>query len=198
MSKSFGRGAAALAVISIISKLLGALYRIPLTNVLGAEGMGVYQTVFPIFTVLLMICGGGMTGAVSRTVAKYSARGRHAEVKDIFLASSLPLLAFSIVAATGVIVFRSGIAGLQGVPKASIAYLALCPSLVFCSVISVLRGIFQGRNMMIPSGISQLVEQGIKLALGLFFGKLMMPRGVEYAVFGALLGVAVSEIAAFI
>lgn len=197
MSKSFGRGAAALAVIGIISKLMGALYRIPLTNILGAEGMGLYQTVFPVFTVLLMICGGGMTGAVSRTVAKYSARGNKAAVKDILFASALPVVCFSAVAAAAVIIFRRGISGLQGVPAASGAYLALCPSLVFCSVISALRGLFQGRNMMMPSGISQLIEQGVKLALGLILGRLFMPRGVEYAVFGALLGVTVSEVAAF-
>ncbi|MCH5351390.1 MAG: polysaccharide biosynthesis protein [Clostridiales bacterium] len=198
MSKSFGRGAVALAVISIISKLLGALYRVPLTNILGAEGMGLYQTVFPVFTVLLMICGGGMTGAVSRTVAKYYARGKNAEVKDIFFAASVPLFVFSVVAATAVMLLRRIISELQGVPSASIAYLALTPSLIFCSIISVFRGVFQGRSMMMPSGISQLIEQTVKLSLGLLLGKLMLPRGVEYAVMGALLGVTVSEVVAFI
>ncbi len=198
MSKSFGRGAAALAVIGIISKVMGALYRVPLTNILGAEGMGLYQTVFPVFTVLLMICGGGMTGAVSRTVAKYTARGQKTAVKDIFVASVIPLVGFSVIAAATVMLLRNKISALQGVPAAGGAYLALCPSLVVCSVISVLRGVFQGRSMMLPSGISQLIEQGIKLALGLALGKLLMPRGVEYAVFGALAGVTASEVAALL
>ncbi|MCH5158876.1 MAG: polysaccharide biosynthesis protein [Clostridiales bacterium] len=198
MSKSFGRGAAALAVISIVSKLLGALYRVPLTNILGAEGMGLYQTVFPVFTVLLMICGGGMTGAVSRTVAKYSARNGESEIKNIFFAAAVPLFAFSVVAAITVILLRRVISSIQGVPGASIAYLALTPSLVFCSVISVLRGVFQGRSMMTASGISQLIEQSVKLVLGLLLGKIMLPRGIEYAVFGSLLGVTLSEVAALI
>ena len=58
-----GRSAALLASIGIVAKLIGALYRVPLTNIVGAEGMGLYQMVFPLYTVLLALCGGGITGA---------------------------------------------------------------------------------------------------------------------------------------
>ena len=74
-SRSFGRSAVALAAIGIIAKLIGALYRVPLTNIVGAEGMGLYQMVFPLYTVLLAFCGGSATSAVSRVVAKYTAKG---------------------------------------------------------------------------------------------------------------------------
>ncbi|MDE7464026.1 MAG: oligosaccharide flippase family protein, partial [Clostridiales bacterium] len=59
-----GRSAALLAVIGIIAKLMGAMYRVPLTNTVGAEGMGLYQMVFPVYTVLLAFCGGGIASAV--------------------------------------------------------------------------------------------------------------------------------------
>ena len=72
-SLSLGRPAAVLAAIGIIAKLIGALYRVPLTNIIGAEGMGLYQMGFPLYTVLLSFCGGGITSAVSRVVAKYTA-----------------------------------------------------------------------------------------------------------------------------
>ncbi|MDE7107693.1 MAG: oligosaccharide flippase family protein, partial [Clostridiales bacterium] len=63
-AKSFGRSAVALAAMGMIAKLIGALYRVPLTNIVGAEGMGLYQMVFPLYTVLLAFCGSGMSGAV--------------------------------------------------------------------------------------------------------------------------------------
>ncbi len=160
-----GKSAAALAAIGIIAKLIGALYRVPLTNIIGAEGMGLYQMVFPLYTVLLAFCGGGITSAVARVA---------------------------------VALLRNVISSVQGNTDAGIAYLAICPSLLFACVIGVLRGYFQGKAQALPSGISQLIEQVIKLSLGLYLGKLLLSYGVKYAVAGALLGVSASELAALI
>lgn len=197
-AKSFGRSAVALAAMGMIAKLIGALYRVPLTNIVGAEGMGLYQMVFPLYTVLLAFCGSGMSGAVSRVVAKYTALGNDGAAKRTIKIAIMPLLVTSVVCTAGVAVLRNVISGVQGNTDAGLAYLALCPSLLFASGINVLRGYFQGKCQTLPSGISQLIEQIIKLVLGLYLSRLLMPYGVKYAVAGALIGVSASELTALL
>lgn len=196
--RSFGRSAAALAVIGIVAKLIGALYRVPLTNIVGAEGMGLYQMVFPLYTVLLAFCGSGVTSAVSRVCAKYMSRGNEAAAMRALKAAFVPLLGVSLASSVAVALLRNVISGVQGNTMAAVAYLALSPSLLFASGISVLRGYFQGRAQMLPSGISQLIEQTVKLCLGLYLGRLLLPYGVQYAVAGALCGVTASELIALV
>ncbi len=185
-------------MIGIAAKLIGALYRVPLTNIVGAEGMGLYQMVFPLYTVLLAFCGGGITSAVSRVVAKYTALGNDGAALRTIKAALLPLIAVSVVSAGGVALLRNVISGIQGNTAAGIAYLAICPSLLFSGGINILRGYFQGKSMTLPSGVSQLVEQVVKLVLGLYLSRVLLPYGVKYAVAGALVGVTASELAALV
>ncbi len=196
--KTFGRNAVALVAIGIIAKLIGALYRVPLTNIVGAEGMGLYQMVFPLYTVLLALCGGGISSAVSRVVAKYTAKGDDLTAVRTLKVAIVPLIGFSVLCAGGVALLRNVISGLQGNTDAGIAYLALCPSLLFAGGINVLRGYFQGKINMLPSGISQLIEQVIKLVFGLYLSRVLLPYGLKYSVAGALAGVTVSELCALI
>ncbi len=182
----------------VIAKLIGALYRVPLTNTVGAEGMGLYQMVFPLYTVLLAFCGGGFTSAISRVVAKYTSRGDDETALRAVKAAVIPLTAVSALSAGAVIILRNIISGIQGNTEAGIAYLALAPSLLFAGGINVIRGYFQGKSMTVPSGVSQLAEQVIKLALGLYLARILLPRGVKYAVAGALIGVSASELVALI
>lgn len=195
---SFGRSAVALAAMGIVAKLIGALYRVPLTNIVGAEGMGLYQMVFPLYTVLLSFCGSGMSGAVSRVVAKYTALGNDGVAKRTIKIAILPLIGVSVACTVGVALLRNVISGVQGNTDAGIAYLALCPSLLFAGGINVLRGYFQGKSQMLPGGISQLAEQIVKLTLGLYLSRLLLPYGVKYAVAGALVGVSASELVALL
>ncbi|MDE7463919.1 MAG: polysaccharide biosynthesis protein, partial [Clostridiales bacterium] len=164
----------------------------------GAEGMGLYQMVFPVYTVLLAFCGGGVASAVSRVVAKYTARGDDNAAVRAVKSAAVPLIIISIILTSVVMIFRNVISTLQGNPDASLCYLALAPSLLFSGGTGVLRGYFQGKNNMMPSGISQLIEQVVKLFLGLFFARVLSRYGVKYAVAGALLGVTASELLALL
>lgn len=187
-----------LAAIGIVAKMIGALYRVPLTNIVGAEGMGLYQMVFPLYTVLLAFCGGGITSAVSRVVAKHTALGNDAAALRALKAAILPLIGVSALSTAGVMLLRNVISGVQGNTEAGVAYIALAPSLLFAGGISVLRGYFQGKAIALPSGISQLIEQVIKLGLGLYLSRRLLPFGVKYAVAGALCGVTASELVALL
>ena len=191
--KNFFRSAAFLAAAGLVAKVIGALYKIPLVTVLGAEGMGIYQLVFPAYTTLLALSSGGIPQAVSRSTARALAVGNTRESRRILTVSVLSLaaagLAGSLIMALGGAFF----ARLQGNPLAAAAYVALAPSVLFVSLLAALRGWWQGRNNMFPTAASQLVEQVVKLGAGLFFAAALMPYGVECGVAGAAIGITASE-----
>ena len=80
---SFLTGAVVLAICAFVCKLLGAIYRIPLTNILGAQGMGIYYLVFPIYSFMLTISSSSFPMAISHIVAKAEAVGDKQKSKDI-------------------------------------------------------------------------------------------------------------------
>ncbi|MCL2797534.1 MAG: polysaccharide biosynthesis protein [Firmicutes bacterium] len=188
-------GAGILAVCALVAKLIGAMYRIPLTNIVGAEGIGLYQMVFPLYTVLLTVSSGGLPVAISRVVASRIANGDEHGARKVLFTSLLSLSLIGLAASALVFFFRGQIAAVQGNPAAALPYLGIAPSITFVAVISCFRGYYQGKQNMLPSALSQLSEQAIKLAAGLTLARVMLPLGVEYGVLGALLGVSVSELA---
>ena len=82
-----------LTAAAIAGKCLGALYRIPLTRVLGAQGMGMFQSVFPLYALLVTVCGGGLTAAVSKLTAESEGRAALHTALKAALVVSLPLVA---------------------------------------------------------------------------------------------------------
>lgn len=187
-------GAAVLAVGSIIAKLIGAFYRVPLTNILGAEGMGIYQLVFPVYALFMTLSTAGIPTALSRIVAEHRARGEGA--KKYLAAALLTLVALSALAGILVTALSRVLAEWQGNPAAAGGYVAIAPAILFVGVIAGLRGWFQGEMYMLPTALSNVVEQAVKLGVGVGLAVALAPRGMEASVFGALAGITVSEIAA--
>ena len=188
------KGAGVLAVCAVIAKLIGALYRIPLTNIVGAQGIGLYQMIFPLYTVLLTVSSGGLPVAISRVVASKIAVGDELGAKRVLRVSVVSLAIIGLVLGGLLAVFRNQIALLQGNPLAAVAYLGIAPSIFFVGIISAFRGYYQGKQNMLPSALSQLSEQLVKVGIGLVLARMLMPFGVQYAILGALLGVSVSEL----
>ena len=183
------KSALALAAGGLVSKILGAAYRIPLTNILGGEGMGLYQMVFPLYCALLTFSSTGLPAALSKLTAE-------SKTQSGILSRSL-LLFGAIGLVNTLIMFVSGgfLSKLQGNAEAAACYRALSPSVFAVSLISCIRGYFQGKNNMAPTAVSQVLEQIFKAAFGIaacsFFGK----SAAEKAAIAAL-AVTVSEIAA--
>lgn len=191
--QSWVKGAAILAVGGFIAKLLGAIYRIPLTNLIGAEGMGLYQMIFPMYSLLLTVSSGGIPTALARLVAEKTARGDLADAGRTARSALCSLAVLGIAASGLVALCAPRLAAAQGNADAAAAYYAVSPAIAFVAVISALRGYFQGKENMTPSAVSQIVEQIVKLACGLGFAVLLLPRGTAYAAAGAAAGVTVSE-----
>lgn len=192
----FVSGAVILAAFGLLAKIIGAFYRIPLTNLLGAEGMGMYQLVFSIYALTLSMSSTGLPIAISRIVAERNALKK----------SSAPVLkgaAAAVFASNGAVflalIFLGGyIAKFQGNEAIKDCYAIIAPSVLFVGGMSLLRGWFQGNMNVVPTAVSQVIEQAVKLAAGLAFARYLMPRGTIYAVYGAVIGVTLSEAAAFV
>ncbi len=196
--KSFVKGAAVLAVAGIIAKLFGALFRIPLINIIGTEGIGLYQLAYPIYSFLLIVSTAGIPTAISKLVAEKIALKNHREAHRVFVISVKLMLAIGI---TIFIIFSVGsrmVARILGSERAFYSILAISPCLVFVSLLSAFRGYFQGMQNMVPTALTQILEQVGKLALGLFFASLFISKGPEYGAAAAVAGVTLSEAGALV
>lgn len=197
-SKGFVKGAVILIVFNLIGKLVGAIYRIPLANLLGAEGIGKYQLVFPLYSLLLAISVSGIPIAISKIVAEYNGKGQFGDVKRLLRISIFYLLIVSLVCFVIVIFCAKFIAKLQGNSEIYFCYYGIAPAILFVGVLSVFRGYFQGNLNMLPTAISGFVEQLGKLIFGLFFATKLISRGLNYGVLGALIGISISEFLALL
>ncbi len=181
------KNALTVAVGGFFAKLLGAVYRIPLGNLLGGYGLGLYQMVFPVYAMLLTFSGSGVPSALSKLIAESGER----EVVKLMRASKT-LWLFGLIFSVLLAAFSLPLARLQGNAQAGYAYLFLSPSVFFVSAFSAYRGYFQGKENMLPTVFSQIVEQGAKLVLGLVFAFAFI-SDISMAAGGACLGVTCSE-----
>ncbi len=183
-----------LAIGSIVAKFLGALYRVPLTNILGAEGMGMYQLVFPVFALFTVLSTAGIPTALSRIIAEKRAGGE--PTFRYLLAAMSALVALGTVSAIVVAALAGKIAGWQGNAATRSGYLILAPTIILVAIIAGFRGWFQGELYMLPTAVSNIIEQLVKLAVGIALSVAFSKRGVVAAVNGAFVGIAVSELCA--
>lgn len=193
-SRSFASGALILAVGGMIAKILGAVYRIPLTNILGAEGIGKYQLVFPLFALLLAVSCNALPVAVSRMVASDRARGLDQGIKNTMGASLLYATLAGLLSMAVMIGIAPYLAKVQGVEGLEICYRVLAPTILVVALSGVLKGWFLGTSDPLPCAATQPIEQIVKLVVGILLAKLLLPRGIIWGVAGALVGVAVSEL----
>ncbi len=177
------KGAFIISLGALVAKILGAVYRVPLTNVLKSEGLGVYQTVFPVYSILLVFSSSGVPSALAKLVSS----GDDGE-KVLSRAAAL-FLPLGFIGSLLMALSAPFLAAAQGNPQAKYAYIALSPSVFLVSALSCARGFFQGENDMLPTALSQIIEQTVKLAAGLTLCYLLRSN---YALAGAAACVAVT------
>lgn len=199
-SGSFVSGAALLMVAGLIVKFIGAVYRIPLNNIVGPEGMGYYDVVYRYYGVLVVISTSGFPTAISKMVSERVTQGDYRGARAVFRVSFRLLLGFGI--ATTLLMFL-GAGSLSAltyadatgeIAKQALSFRALAPSLFFVSILCAYRGYLQGLQRMGGTAASQLVEQLGRLLVGFTLAFALLPRGPEYAAMGALIGISASEL----
>lgn len=179
-----------LAMGSLIGKVIGAIYRIPLTNLLGAEGLGIYQTVFPLFTILLTLSSGGITQAISALLSSCDDNEKYGVIKAGL--SQVGVLSLFIGSLT--FILAPVFATIQGSTHSTIGYQVLAPVIVLSGFSSLIKGYFQSKSNFFPTEFSALIEQVVKLVFGLGLAYYYSKTSVYHAVFGALLGSLIGEI----
>ena len=195
MKQNFLKGPIIISVGGIAAKILGAFYRIPLTNILGGEGMGVYQMVYPLYCLLLTVSATGIPSGLARIVSSAESRGDHAKSRAVLFKSLLLFSGVGLCGSALMFLLAPAMSAAQGEIGAVAAYRALAPGVFFVSVLSCLRGWFQGQEQLFPTAFSEICEQAVKVALGLFFARAF--RGEPFkAVARTLASVTFSEFAA--
>ncbi len=191
--QSFIIGALILTIGGFIAKVIGAFYKIPLTNILGSNGMGLYYLIFPIYSIFFVFSSSGISMALTRCVAGQRLKKNKKNESLYFKCSLLLSFAISVLFTTILIFCSKPIAYAQGNINAYMGYIVIAPALICATIISVIKGYFQGIENMIPSSIALIFEQIVKLSLGLYFSTKYIYKGVQYGVLGAIIGVSVSE-----
>lgn len=201
VEKSFVKGAAILGLAGLISKILGAVYRIPYQNITGNEGMYVYQQVYPLFSTLLILATAGFPIAISKVVSERIAMGDEAGAKQVYKISAISLLL------TGAIFFSFLYFGAPWIARwmgneemLTLPIRAVSFALLVVPLMAAARGYFQGYQDMIPTAVSQVIEQFVRVCTILLLAYLMITLGYGpvYAGAGAVFGAFTGAIAGFL
>lgn len=192
------KGATILVIAGIVSKVFGAIFRIPLTNMIGAEGQSYYSAAYAVYNLLFVIATAGFPVAISRMVSSRIAEG------DFINAHKSYKLAMKVSWALGIVSFlvmyfgAGAIAGFYKNPGAEASMKALSLALLFTPPVASMRGYYQGRQNMKPTGITEVIEQMVRVAAGLTLAYMFFKTSLVNAAAGATFGASAGIMAAFL
>lgn len=189
-------GTAVLVTASLFNRVLGFVYQILIIKLIGAQGIGIYNMVFPIYILAIVIASFGIPLAVSRFVAAESSRQNYAGVRRILRLSLVFLFVTGIL--TTIILYLLMPFLRDYVfpnPDAYVVFRVLLPGILVISISSVFRGYFQGLMQMTPTAFSQIAEQIVRVVCGLFLARFYLPLGIKYAAMGSAIGMIIGEFA---
>lgn len=173
---------AILAIAAVVVKIIGVLYRIPLTNILGDEGNGYYGYAYEVYAMTLMLSSFSLPIAVSKLVSARMASGQKKNAFRVFLCSVMFAIVVGVLAAVLIFMGADFIsANIMESPFSAYALRVLAVGLFTVAVLGVLRGYFQGLGTMIPTAASQIIEQITNAIVGLAGASVMIRIGTEEA-----------------
>lgn len=192
--QSFLQGTMWLAIAAAFVKVVGALYKIPLNNIIGEQGFGYFGTAYEIYTVLMNLAIAGLPVAMSRMISQASALGHYNQLRRTYSTARLIFLTTGIISSLLMTVFCKQLATFQKQPDAWAAIACLGPSILLLCIMSTFRGFFQGQSNMRPTAISQMLEAVCKLVVGIVAAMVLLKitGSPAYAAAGAILGVTTS------
>ena len=199
VKKGIVTGALILTLAGVITRILGFVYRIYMSNIMGAEGMGLYQLILPIYALAWSISCSGFTTTISKLTAQEKAKGETGNVRRFLKLAVLITTGTGILIAAllfvyadmiAIVFFREERIGL------SLRIIALC--VPFMAAGSCVRGYFFGLQETIVPAINQVLEQVVRMAVIFFIAGFFIPLGLEYAVAAAAIGIMAEEIFSFV
>ncbi|BCJ95389.1 stage V sporulation protein B [Anaerocolumna cellulosilytica] len=174
-SNNFLMQGSILALASIIVRLIGLLYRIPLTNIIGDEGIGYYSNAFAIYNIALILSSYSLPLAVSKLVAARAVNKQHKNSYRVFLCSMCFAIIVGTIAALAVYFGADFLAAtIYNSPRSAIPLKILAPTIFIFAIMGVLRGYFQGKNTMLPTSVSQVLEQVVNAIVSIIAAYYLM------------------------
>lgn len=189
--QSFIQGALILTVSTAIVKIIGAVFKIPLANIIGTEGMGYFSTAYNLYNPIFTLATAGFPIAISRMVSASFRKKRYRDIKQIHKAAARIFMITGFVGFAlmffGTFIYTQIIHN----PNARYAMLALSPAILFSCLSSIYRGYYEGLRNMFPTAISEIIEATCKLLLGLSSAYVLLMVGMnQYKATGMVFGVA--------
>jgi stage V sporulation protein B len=179
--QSNARGFTILSIASVINKLLGVLYLPILTIILGNVGNGIYNAGYTIYIMVFVITNAGIPVAISKLISEQLASSRYDVSYRTLKVSGTLLISIGFCTSILTAVFARQLSSLVGAPGSYMTVLALSPTMLFTAVSCTFRGYFQGRSNMVPTSISQVIEQAVNSTLTILFAWIMYRYGRDYA-----------------
>lgn len=198
--QSFLGGAVVLAVAVVISKVLGAVYKLPLGNILGSEGYAHYNIAFNIYNVLLTFSTAGLPLAISKLSSEAHALGRENEKRKLFRTAIWLFFALGLIGSLLMYFGAVQLSHFMNDPDAFLSIRALSPAVFCVCLLACMRGYTQGQGNMTPTATSQNLESIVKLVVGLSLAWYLIDMGksLDVGAAGAIFGITVSEIVAVV
>lgn len=201
-----------LAIASIISRIVGLLYRIPLTAIIGKTGNNYYGTAFTIYNIILIISSYSLPLAVSKLVAARMAKGQTKNAVKVLKGALMFATVSGGVFALFVFFFADFLTNLLKTPMSFIALRVLAPVIFIVAIVGTLRGFFQGLHTMVPSAMSQVLEQIVNAVVSVVAAYYLFSYGARvgavlnnpdkmaaaYGAAGGTLGTAMGALTALI
>ena len=202
----FVKQAAILAAASLLVRFLGFIYRLPLTNMIGDEGNAIYSGGYYIYTFLLILSSAGLPAAISKLVSERIALKQYRNAHRVFQAALVISTCFGTFFAIVMGLGAHRLADMIDIADSYYSLLTLCPTLVIVAIMSVFRGYFQGMRTMVPTAISQIVEQVFNAFFSVYlawvFMSINVPEGmtknIPLASAGGTMGTGIGALAGLV
>lgn len=193
--KSIITGTLILTTASLITKCMGFYYRVFMSEAIGAEGMGLYQLILPIYTLAWSITSSGFTTTISRLTAQENVKGESGNIGRIIKQSLLFSFSISILVSVLLFFFSTPIAvHIIKDERTAISLKFLAFAIPFMSTGSCFRGYFLGMQNAIIPAISQVLEQSLRIFTIFALASIFVPYGLKYACLAAVMGIIAGEI----
>lgn len=196
LKQSLLMGTAVLVAAGLFNRILGFIYQILIINLIGAKGIGLYNMVFPVYILAIVIASAGIPLAVSKFVSAEAGRNNLLGARHILRVAILFLLCTGVICTLLLYWFAPYLKkNIFPNPESYIVFRTLLPGILMICLSSAFRGYFQGLMQMTPTAITLVVDQIVRVVSGFFFARLLLPHGIAYGAMGSALGLVLGELA---
>ncbi len=192
--QSLLEGTLILIFANTVSKILGAILKIPLTYILGEEGMAIYQSAFSIYIMLLSVVISGLPFALSKYISEEYAKNHIGNIRYAIRSSMIILSVLGAALSIFMYTFSDFFALSMKDPKAPFTTRMIAPSIFFVAIGAVYKSCYQARGFQTPVAVSQVLEALLKLLAGYFLASYFSVFSVAYTSGAAIFGVTIGEI----